>query len=66
MAGVPCAMEFRDFIIDSEARPDLVLFSTDKFQVDSMTDVRTADKTVSRSASLQLPEPELLRTRPRC
>ena len=45
MAGAPCAMEVCDLIIDSQAHPDLVLFSTDNSQVDTMTDVRTADTT---------------------
>ena len=45
MAGVLCAMEVRGLIIDSEARPDLVLFIAGSSQVGSMTDVRTADMT---------------------
>ena len=45
MAGVPCAMKVCDFIIDSQARPDHVLFSTDNSQVDTMICVRTADTT---------------------
>ena len=28
IAGVPCAMEVCDLIIDPQARPDLALFST--------------------------------------
>ena len=66
MAGVPCAMEVRDLIIDSGARPGLALFSTYNSQVDKATDVCTADTTDLKECILQLPDLELLLTRLRC
>ena len=36
-------MKVRDLIIDTEARPNFALFSTENSQVDTMADVRTAD-----------------------
>ena len=45
MVSAPCAMEVRDLIPESNARPDLVLYSIDNAAPDVLTDVRTSDVT---------------------